>query len=179
MPGTAAYEQGMETLLQLPDQAEITLLPAVPAFDQASGEALVGAIGKLFSHFAREGRVSRWGAEILGGGHVLAIAWLGEQALSGCSRDTLTRLLAAHELETGRQIIAAPPIVVEVAGQPRCMDRRTLRTLCEQGEVTPLCIHWNLRVSTLAAWRSAGRRPAQETWLAALIPQPRPLPSAP
>jgi hypothetical protein len=161
----------MDALDDLPGHARIRLLPVDPPLDHAAGAALGAAIDKLMRQFAREGRLERWAIEVLGGGAVLAIATLGEQELSGCSQDKLAQLLAHHEQGSSRRIVAAPPIVVEIAGEPRCLDRRALRACAERGEVTALTVHWDLRVATLGEWRRAGRLPAGISWLAALLPE--------
>ena len=166
-----AYEQAMDELADLPDHARIRLLPVDPILDQAAGAALRAAIDKLMRQFAHEGRVGRWAVEVLGGGAVLAIATLGAEELSGCSQDKLASLLAHHEQLGSRLIVAAPPIVVEIAGQPRCLDRRRLRAGAERGEVTAASVHWDVRVATLGEWRRAGRRPVGASWLAALLPE--------
>jgi len=166
-----AYEQVMDALADLPDQARIRLLPVDPPLDQDAGAALCAAIDKLMRQFAREGRLVRWAVEVLGGGAVLAIATLAGEELSGCSQDKLAQLLAHHEQATNRRIVAAPPIVVEIAGQPRCLDRALLRACAARGEVTASSVHWDVRVLTLGAWRRAGRVAAGESWLAALLPE--------
>jgi hypothetical protein len=164
----------MDSLDDLPDQARIRLLPVDPQLDQAAGAALCAAIDKLMRQFAREDRLERWAVAVLGGGAVLAIATLGAAELSGCSQDKLIQLLAHHEQATARRIVAAPPIVVEIAGVPRCLDRRALRAAAERGEVTAASIHWDVRVATLGDWRRAGRLPVGASWLAALLPERSP-----
>ncbi len=162
----------MDALDDLPGQARIRLLPVAPALDLAGGEALCAALDKLLRQFAREGRLERWALAVLGGGSVLAIATLGAEELSGCSQDKLSQLLAHHEHALKRQLVAAPPIVVEVEGHPRCVDRRTLRDLVAQGAITASSTHWDLRVTTLSAWRSSGRIAAGDSWLAGLLQAP-------
>jgi hypothetical protein len=161
----------MDALDDLPDQARIRLLPVDPPLDQAAGAALCAAIDKLMRQFAREDRLERWAVCVLGGGAVLAIASLGAQELSGCSQDKLAQLLAHHEHALSRSIVAAPPIVVEIEGLPRCLDRRELRACAARGEVTAESVHWDVRVTTLGAWRRSGRCAAGSGWLAALLPE--------
>jgi hypothetical protein len=162
----------MAALDDLPDPARIRLLPVDPPLDPAAGAALSASIDKLLRQFAREGRLERWAVEVLGGGAVLAIATLGAEELSGCSQDKLAQLLAHQEHALARTLVAAPPIVVEIAGVPRCLDRRGLRARAERGEVSAASVHWDLRVATLGEWRRAGRLPAGTSWLAALLPAP-------
>jgi hypothetical protein len=169
MGGAGAYEQDMDALSDLPDNARIRLLPVDPPLDGEAASALLAGLEKLFRQFARDGRVTRWAAEVAGGGAVLIIAYLGAEEISGCSQDTLARLLHAHEQDGLRRIVAAPPIVVEVAGIPRCVDRAGLRRLTEAGEVSSASVHWDVRVTTLGEWRQAGRRPIAATWLADLL----------
>ncbi len=166
-----AYEQAMDQLSDLPDHARLRLLPVAPPLAPDEGAALAAAIAKLMRQFAREGRLARWAVEVLGDGALLAIATLGAEELSGCSQDKLAQLLAHHEQAGGRAIIAAPPIVIEISGQPRCLDRRQLRACAERGEVTMASVHWDVRVATLGDWRRAGRRPLGGSWLAALLPE--------
>lgn len=159
----------MATLAELPDHARLTLLPAAPPLDDAAAQALGAAIDKLFAQFAREGRCAGWAVEALGGGAVLAIAYVGAEPLSGCSHDKLAQLLATHEQRGGRALLAAPPLVVEVDGAPLATDRAGLRALVAAGRVGLDTIHWDLRVATLGEWRGRGRVPASASWLGPLV----------
>ena len=164
-----AYKRIMGTLDELPDRARLRLLPVTPALDEQAAQALAEALDRLFAQFVREGRTERWAVEALGGGAVLAIAYDGGDELSGCSHDKIAQVLSVHEQRGGRALLAAPPLVLEVDGAPRCTDRAGLRALVAAGAVGPDTIHWDLRVITLGEWRAHGRAPARGTWLAPLI----------
>lgn len=161
------------TLAELSDRARLRLLPADPPLTGDSSAALLAAIDKLCAQFVREGRLTHWAAEFLGEGAVVALAYEATDPLSGCSHDKLAQILTLHEERSGSRLLAPPPIVVEVAGHPRCTDRAGLRTLVAQGEVTLDSVHWDVRCDTLGAWRELGRRPARDTWLATLLQPPR------
>jgi hypothetical protein len=177
MVGTRAIPSGARlgfgygaamALDHLADTAEILLVPADPPLDAARWGRLEGALGKLFAQFAREGRTSAWGVELVAGGAIVAIAWEGSGQLSGCGRDTLTRLLLAQEVD-GQRLIGAPPLVVEVAGAARCCDRASLRALAASGAVGATTPAYDLRVADLGSWRVRGRRPLAETAAGRLI----------
>lgn len=158
----------MPGLDDLGDDALVRLLAADPPLSADASAALVGALDKLMAQFARDGRLTRWAVATDAGGAALVIAWEGP-AISGCSHDKLAQVLAKHEESSGSRMLAAPPILLEIAGQPRAIDRATLKTLVASGQAGPTSTHWDLRVGTLGDWRHHGRRPARETWLAPLI----------
>jgi hypothetical protein len=153
----------------LGDDCLVRVTPADPPLDDASWTCLESALSKLFAQFEREGRVSTWGCERAAGGAAVVIAWAApEGVISGCSHDKLSRLLLAQE-EGDRRLVSAPPILVEVDGAPRCVDRAALRALVADGRVGPSTPVFDLRAETLGAWRR-GRRPLRETPLARLLP---------
>jgi hypothetical protein len=158
----------MPGLDALGDDALVRLLAVDPPLSPAAAQALLAALDKLLAQFAREGRLQRWAVASEAGGAALVIAWEGPP-ISGCSHDKLAQVLAKHEAESGSSMLAAPPILIEVAGRPRAIDRAALKALVAAGQAGPGSTHWDLRVTTLGAWRRRGRRPAGETWLAPLL----------
>jgi hypothetical protein len=163
---------GMPSLDDLGDDALVRLLAAHPPLSPAAAVALLAALDKLLAQFAREGRLTRWAVASEADGAVVVIAWEGPP-ISGCSHDKLAQVLARHEESSGASVLAAPPILIEVAGKPRALDRAALKALVAAGQAGPSSTHWDLRVGTLGEWRRRGRRPAGETWLAPLL-QPQP-----
>ena len=159
----------MPALHTLPAAAQIILRPIHPPITADAAAALVQAIDKLFHQFTCENRVSAHAAEVLADGAVLAVAFVDDAPLSGCSHDKLGQILAAYEVRTGSRLLDAPPIMIEVNGQPTCVDRAGLRALIAAGHVGPPSIHWDLRLKTIGEWNDHGRRPAKDTWLAPLI----------
>ena len=153
----------------LPPAARLVLRPIHPPLAPEAAAALVQAIDKLFAQFTREDRISTHAVEVLADGAVLAVAFVDDTPLSGCSHDKLAQVLSAYETRTGSKLLAAPPIMIAVDGQPTCVDRAGLKALVVAGRVTSDAIHWDLRVDTIGAWLERGRRPARETWLAPLI----------
>jgi hypothetical protein len=147
----------MDQLSALPDDARLTLLPMEPAL----------ALGKLFAQFVHEGRCERWACERIAAGAILAIAYSGQEDLSGCSHDKIAHLLGTFAQRLGRPLLGAPPIVIEVDGVVRCLDRKAIRQLIAQGGITVQSQHWDLTPRTLGAWRHGGRSTAGATWLRA------------
>jgi hypothetical protein len=159
----------MPVLSELPPTARLVLRPIHPPLTPEAAVALIQAIDKLFAQFTREDRISTHAAEVLADGAVLAVAFVDDTPLSGCSHDKLAQVLTAHETRTGSKLLDAPPIMVEVDGQPTCVDRVGLRALIAAGRVDANTMHWDLRADSVGAWRGNGRRPARDTWLAPLI----------
>lgn len=159
----------MPALSDLPPNARLVLRPIHPPLTPDAAAALVQAIDKLFAQFTREDRVSAHAVEVLANGAVLAVAFVDDTPLSGCSHDKLAQVLAAHEARTGAKVLDAPPIMVEVDGTPTCVDRAGLKALVAAGRVSADTTHWDLRVDTIGAWRERGRVPARSSWLAPLI----------
>jgi hypothetical protein len=153
----------------LGDDCLVRITAADPPLDAAAWARLEAALAKLFAQFEREGRVGAWGCERAAGGAAVVIAWSApEGVISGCSHDKLARLLLAHE-EGGRRLVNAPPILIEVDGSARCLDRAGLRGLVGQGRIGPSTPVYDLRAETLGAWRR-GRKPLRETPLARILP---------
>ncbi len=159
----------MPALSDLPPSAHLVLRPIHPPLAAEAAGALVQSIDKLFAQFTREDRISTHAVEVLAEGAVLAVAFVDDTPLSGCSHDKLAQVLAAHESRTGSGLLAAPPILIEIDGRPTAVDRSGLRALIAAGRAGGDTIHWDLRLDTLGAWRERGRRPAKDTWLAALL----------
>ena len=158
----------MSGLDDLGDDALVRLLAADPPLSAEASAVLVSALDKLMAQFARDGRLTRWAVSTDAGGAALVIAWEGP-AISGCSHDKLAQVLAKHEASSGSSMLAAPPILIEIAGAARAIDRATLKKLVAASQAGPTSMHWDLRISTLGEWRKHGRRPAAETWLAPLL----------
>ena len=154
-------------LADLPDHARVHLVPCDPPLDAGDAEALVGQFDKLFAQFAREGRLQAWAVGAQLDGALLALAWIGDDDLSGCSRDKVARLLLTHEERSGRRLLSAPPILVATSSGARCVDRRGLRELIAAGGVEGV---YDLRAPTLGAWRSHGCVPLAQSPFAALAP---------
>lgn len=159
----------MPVLSELPLTAHLVLRPIHPPLTPESANSLIQAIDKLFAQFTREDRISTHAAEVLADGAVLAVAFVDDTPLSGCSHDKLGQVLVAHETRTGSKLLDAPPIMVEVDGRPTCVDRVGLKTLVAAGRVDANTMHWDLRADSIGAWREHGRQPARDTWLAPLI----------
>lgn len=159
----------MPVLSELPPTARLVLRPIHPPLAPEAATALVQAIDKLFAQFTREDRISTHAAEVLAEGAVLAVAFVDDTPLSGCSHDKLAQVLTAHETRTGSKLLDAPPIMVEVDGRPTCVDRVGLKALVAAGRVDANTVHWDLRADSIGAWREHGCRPARDTWLAPLI----------
>jgi hypothetical protein len=160
----------MTALTDLPAEARIRLTSIAPAMLPEHAAQLLSAIEKLFQQFLREDRIRQFAADLLGDGHVLAIAWVdAHEPLSGCSHDKLGQVLQAHETRSGCRLLDAPPIVINTTNGLRCVDRIALKKLVHNGEVNHDCLHWNLRVETMAEWRAFGQQPARLTWLGPLI----------
>jgi hypothetical protein len=145
-------------LAQLPDSARLLLVPSDPPLAGTDLAGLLAQVDKLFAQFAREGKVSAWGAEALAGGAILGIAWDGDADLSGCSRDLVARLLMTHEERSGRRLLSAPPIVVAARARTACVDRAGLRRLVATGEAGGETPVYDLRCATIGAWRAAPTR---------------------
>ncbi len=159
----------MPALADLPDHARVQALPCDPSLTSAQAGDLIAAISKLFTQFVKENRIERWAIEPAAGGALLVIAWHGTEDLSGCSKDKLAQVLAAHEERTRSRLLAAPPIVIEVGGVARCVDRAGLRALAAQGVVGADTPVYDTRLEHLGDWRARSRIPARDCWIGRLI----------
>ncbi len=170
LPLSAAHGASQaDAFAALPADASVKVIPCDPALDVASAQAVCSAIDKLFAQFAREGRVGTWAAGSDADGALLVVAYTSADALSGCSNDKLAKVLLNHEERHQRRMLSAPPMVLEVDGQPRCVDRAALRQLVEAGQVDVASLTWDVRAETLGAWRDRRHVPARDTWLGQVI----------
>lgn len=151
----------MSSLEALPDDARCRILCPHPAC--APAELLTG-LDKLFAQFAREDRLSAWACASQHADAALVLTWTPGAPLSGCSHDRINRLLVHHEERTGCQLLAPPPICIQVDGAWRCVDRRGLRTAATLS--TPLL---DTRLERLGDWRSRGLTTVGASWAAGLM----------
>ncbi|MBA2481529.1 MAG: hypothetical protein H0V44_12765 [Planctomycetes bacterium] len=157
------------SLDHLDDASAVRLVPVDPPLEASAWVGLADALGKLFEQFVREGRVGAWGIDLAAQGAIVVLAWTSVETLSGCSHDKIARLLALHEERSGCRLLSAPPIVMDISGRIRCLDRTAVRKLVAAKQVTRATPAYDLRVETLGAWRTHGRRPVGETSIATLI----------
>ena len=143
----------------------LTIDPALPA---AAAPDLISALEKLFAQFTREDRCHAHAITVEADGRALVIAWEGAP-LSGCSHDKINQVLSAHEGRTGCSLLAAPPLLVAVAGTPQALMRGGLRRLIQDGQVGPDSASWDVRATTLGAWRDSAGKPFAGSAVAALL----------
>ena len=155
----------------LSDAALTRILTCDPALPEEAAPALIEALGKLFVQFQREGRCGASAVSIEASGRAIVIAWEGPP-LSGCSHDKISQVLSAHESRTGCALLAAPPLLVAVAGQPRALLRGELRRLAAAGDIGPEAATWDVRATTLGGWRMAAGMPLNQSALAQLLTPP-------
>ncbi|HYE03898.1 MAG TPA: hypothetical protein VEL07_00135 [Planctomycetota bacterium] len=154
-------------LADLPDDAYVQIVALDPP--PADAGEIVAALDKLLRQLAREGRIAAWAVEAAAGGAALVIAWHGAEDLSGCSKDKLAQVLADRERRGGVAILSAPPLLVELAGGARAVDRATLRRLIADGAVDAATPVYDRRVRRLGEWRAHGRVALGASWLAELV----------
>lgn len=142
------------------------ILPCHPALPEAS--TLPAALDRLFRQFAREGRLGAWSCRREHDGACLVLAWAPAAPLSGCSQDKIAGVLARHEGIDGVALLAPPPLVIQVDGTWRCVDRAMLRRIASAG--TPLL---DTRIERLGDWRGRGLTTIGASWAAALLPPAR------
>lgn len=135
----------------LSDGAQLRVLAADPALAPEAAAALSGAVERLFLQFIREGRCAAAEVSVEQGGCFLVIAWDGP-ALSGCSHDKIAQVVTAHEARHGVRLLDAPPIAV--GDPPWLVDRNGLKELLAAGAITAASPWWDVRATTLGAWRA-------------------------
>ncbi len=157
------------TLVELPDAAAVRLIAADPALDAEFAALLLTALAKLFAQFAREARLRAYALELAADGAVLVLAWAADAALSGCSHDKINHLLEQFGARSGRRFLDAPPLVVELDGRARAMDRGALRAAVAAGRFSADGFFYDLRAPDVGTWRRAGRRCVRGSWLEPLL----------
>ncbi len=169
-PRFLRYPARMTMLADLSDDACVQVIHVDPPLADAKG--LLHSIDKLFTQFAREGRVAAWAVEMAAAGALIVIAYSpGAQGgpLTGCAKDTLTKLLLACEQHSGSRLIGAPTIALLIGEGTAFCDRAGLRQRLSDGSVSASTPVHNVRASHLGEWRRRPRLPLGESWLASLV----------
>ncbi len=156
-------------LADLPDDAYVQIVASDPPLAEAAAVEIVAGLDKLLRQLAREGRIAAWAVEPAAGGAALVIAWHGAEDLSGCSKDKIAQVLADRERRDGVVLLSAPPLLVELPGGARAIDRATLKRLIASGEVAATTPVYDRRVARLGDWRARGRVALGASWLAELL----------
>ena len=138
----------------LPDDASVRILTCEPPL--ADPGPVVAALEKLFVQFQREGRCEAHEIRGDAGGRALVIAWTGAATLSGCSHDKINAVVTAF----APQALSSPPILIEGA----CVMKRELTQRIAAGTCPDTTPWWDVRVTTLGAWR-AMPVPLRGSWL--------------
>ncbi len=161
-------------IVGLSPDCPVRVLAAEPPLTPEAAASLVAALERLLVQFTREGRCAAQSVEVVEGGRFLVIAWDGA-ALSGCSHDKLSQVIAQHELRSGSALLGSPPIAIGAPGAVRLVDRPGLRAALVAGQADGATPVWDLRAATLGAWQ-ASPRPLAETVLSRLLPPPLAIP---
>ena len=147
----------------LPDDAVLRVCPCDPPLDATAAADLCTAIDKLLTQFVREGSVQAAACTSAANGAVVLIAWQESgEPLSGCRKDKLEKVLAAHERD-GRQLLAAPPVVLARDGAASCHSLGAVKSLAAVGAINADTLVWDTTLQRLGDWRERG-----ETSVAAL-----------
>lgn len=138
----------------LPDHATVRAHPCLPGLGGAAWQSLAADLEACLTRLAGQGRLTAFGCELLADGHLLVIAWTASQALSGCSHDALTAVLAAHARD-GQRLLDAPPLILGTA-PVQVVDRQALRALLAAGTVDGATPLWDPHQAHLGAFRARG-----------------------
>lgn len=152
----------------LSDEARLRVISAAPPLaPDAQAEAL-GALRKLFTQFAHEGRCQDFACEADGDGAFLLLAWEGAD-LSGCSHDKIGKVLAMIEERHHSALLAPPPLVIELDGARHFFTHAQFRQAVAAGTIASSTQAWDTLANSLGAWRSGACRPLPEHWLQPLF----------
>jgi hypothetical protein len=94
-----------------------------------------------------------------------------EQA-SGCSVDALFRRLQEVERQLDTSLVAGGRVFYRGSdGQTHVAKRSDVRRLGAAGEITATTPTFDTSLTAAGAWRDAFERPAEDTWIAELLPR--------
>jgi hypothetical protein len=177
----------MTALAHLPDHARLLLRSVDPPFTPHRFAALVERLAPRLRGLAAHGALLDWAVDQAADGRVLIIATVhapiaadplaashphAPHQLSGCSLDQLGRVLGEHGEAMGQRLLDAPPLVLELAGGPRCVDRAGLRALVRDGVATAETPIYDLAITDLGTWRRAATVPLGRSRSAGLLAAP-------
>lgn len=154
------------SLSDMPDAGRLWIFAAPRALNEAEAESLLSHV---------DGFLTRWNAHghpVVGArewrhDHFLLVA-ADEEAtgVSGCSIDSLFRVLAEAEAETGVSLLDASRVWYrDAAGEVRSVTRPEFRALAEAGEVDAGTAVFDNTAATVGALRAGEwERPMRESW---------------
>jgi hypothetical protein len=154
------------SLAAMPDAARLWIFAAPRALSEAEAESLLsrvdGFLTRWNAHGPRVGGAREWRHD-----HFLLIA-ADEEAtgVSGCSIDSLFRVLKEAEAETGVSLLDSSRVWYrDSAGEVRSATRPEFRLLAEGGEVDAGTTVFDNTAATVGALRvGEWERPMRESW---------------
>ncbi len=161
----------MQDLEQLSDDAVVNLYPIEPALDDAQQVDLVAALEKLFTQFERESSAGPGHIACLENGRVLMFAYEEnpQEALSGCRKDKIAKVLLHIEEKFDIQILNAPPMLVKVGEEWQACHRAGLKELVAAAQLDVQSLAYDTRCDRLADWRDGAVKPIADMWMAPIV----------
>jgi hypothetical protein len=112
---------------------------------------MIAVLREMLAQWSINGVIRSGGVELLEAGAFLAVAYEPAGSdISGCTKDQLTHALLDFEKRLGFRLINASPLVVELEGNIRFMDREEFRRLRSEGTVNEQTVVFDYLIDSLS-----------------------------
>lgn len=151
---------------ELPDDARLWVFPVQEPLDEDELAALEDAVRTFLDGWEAHGTPLTGGFTVADGRMVLVAVDQASVPPSGCSIDSMVRVLKGLERSFGKRMLNQAPVYFrDESGRIRSLSRSDFRAAAREGRVTPETPVFDTTLTELGAYR-AGRLelPARESW---------------
>lgn len=156
-------------LADMPDHARLWVLGSAQELDESTRTHLLDRMDEFIATWNAHGHPVTGGRDLLHNRFLLIAADEEATGVSGCSIDSLYRVLKGVEREFGLTLLDSSLVYYrDVDGEIRSASRAEFRRLVEEGAVTPETQVFDNTVTTVGALRRGEwARPMKDSWHAA------------
>lgn len=156
---------------ELPDDARLWVFAAPRPLATAEAEALLEQVDRFLEGWLAHGRPVVGGRELRYDRFLFVAADERATGVSGCSIDTLYRMLQELEDELGVRLRDSSPVWYRTEdGSIRTVSRSEFRELARAGEVGEDTVVFDNTVRSVGAGRKGWEIPLRESWHAKAFP---------
>lgn len=156
---------------QLPDDARLWVFPVQDKLEGEQATALHDAVRTFLDGWEAHGTPLSGGYTVEDDRMVLVAVDQASVPPSGCSIDSMVRVLKGLERSLGKRMLNQAPVYFrDESGEIRSLSRAGFRAAAREGQVSPDTRVFDTTLTELGAYR-AGRLevPARESWHGAVF----------
>lgn len=151
---------------QLPDDARLWVFPVQEPLEDEELSALQDAVRTFLDGWEAHGTPLTGGYTVEDGRMVLVAVDQASVPPSGCSIDSMVRVLKGLERSFGKPMLNQTPVYFrDESGEIRAVSRADFRAAARAGRVTPDTRVFDTTLTELGAYRSGRLEvPARDSW---------------